>query len=500
MDRRRFLTGSVAAAVALASAKRHAYAAVLGASKSVDADINALTGDGTELTLKRAAVQELGDSLRGNLLLPGHEAYDRARLVLNPSIDKHPALIVQPRVASDIRNAVDFARESNLLVAVKCGGHSPSGKSTCDGGMMIDLSLLRGARVDAQQRIAWVSGGSWLGDMDQETMAFGLATTAGSVSHTGVGGLTLGGGFGRLARRFGLAVDNVRGVELVTAAGQLVRAYPDENPDLYWAVRGGGGNFGVVTTFEFQLHPMDQTVIAGDLVFPLEEARQVLNVYAEYSAAAPDELYADAGLFSRPDGAGGTYVGVCYSGDPKRADSVLAPLRKAGTVRADSIGPKSYLAVQKSGDISDPRARGSYLKSGFVSALTPAVVDVVVEGFEPDPERGLFAGFQHAGGAIGRIPNDATAFAHRYVSNDSLFVMDWEMGIDPTRHIEYLRRYFAAYEPHTEGFYTNDITDEETQKDVNRNYGENYERLVKVKNRYDPTNLFRLNANIVPTV
>jgi FAD/FMN-containing dehydrogenase len=500
MNRRQLLSGSIAAAVALAGLNRRAYAAILGASPSVDADINALSGDGTELTLKRAAVQELGDSLRGNLLLPGHEAYEQARQVLNPSFDKHPALIVQPRIAADVKQAVDFARESDLLLAVKCGGHSPSGKSTCDGGMMIDLSLMRGARVDPDQRIAWVSGGSWLGDMDQETMAFGLVTTAGTVSHTGVGGLTLGGGFGRLARRFGLAIDNLRGVELITADGNFVRAYPDENPDLYWGVRGGGGNFGVVTTFEFQLHPMDETVIAGDLVFPLEEARQVLNVYAEYAAAAPDELYVDAGIFSRPEGPSGTVIAVCYSGDPKLAESVLAPLRKAGTVLADSIGPQSYLAAQKSGDVKDPRARGSYLKSGFISALTPDVVDVMVDGFEPDPERGQFVGFQHAGGAIGRIPNDATAFAHRYVSNDSLFVMDWAMGIDPGRHIEYLRKYFAAYEPHTKGFYTNDVAVDETQKDVNRNYGENYKRLVELKKRYDPTNLFRLNANIDPGV
>ncbi|MCZ6876400.1 MAG: FAD-dependent oxidoreductase, partial [bacterium] len=219
MNRRHFIQSTVAAAVAAALPISRSYAAILSGSMKVDADINAVTGAGAEVTLRRAAVQELGDSLRGNLLLPGHEAYEEARRVLNASIDKHPAIIVQPKGTADVVNAVDFARESSLLVAVKCGGHSPSGKSTCDGGMMIDLSLLRSVRVDPDRRIAQVSGGSWLGDMDHDTMNFDLVTTTGTVSHTGVGGLTLGGGFGRVARRFGLAVDNVRGVELVTADG-----------------------------------------------------------------------------------------------------------------------------------------------------------------------------------------------------------------------------------------------------------------------------------------
>jgi FAD/FMN-containing dehydrogenase len=449
------------------------------------------------LTLKKSAVQELGDGLRGNLLLPGHEAYDKARRVLNPSIDKHPALIVQPVGVADVKDAVDFARESGLLVAVKCGGHSPSGKSTCDGGMMIDLSLLRSTRVDPVHKIANVSGGSWLGDMDHDTMEFGLATTAGTVSHTGVAGLTLGGGFGRLARRFGLAVDNVRGVELITADGKFVRAYPDENPDLYWAVRGGGGNFGVATNFEFQLHPVERTVVAGNIGFPLNEARQLMNFYAEYAAGAPDELYIDGGLYSIPGAFTGVGFNVCYSGDPKNADRVLAPLRKAGTVIFDSIVPMDYVAAQKAGDISDPRARGSYMKSGFVTEIKPALADALVDGFDAHPDRGTYAMFQHAGGAINRVASDATAFSHRNVKHDTLIFIDWAMGVDSTPHIQWLRDYFATIEPFTDGFYTNDVMDE-SQSKVNRNYQGNYARLARIKTQYDPTNLFRLNANIVP--
>ena len=265
----------------------------------VNADINAVTGDGAEVTLQRAAVKELGDSLRGNLVLPGHDVYEEARRVLNPTINRYPALIVQPKGLADIKDAVDFARESNLLVAVKCGGHSFSGKSTCDGGMMIDLSMFRSVRVDPKRRIANVSGGSLLGDMDHDTMRFGLVTTAGTVSHTGIGGLTLGGGFGRVARRFGLALDNVLSLDVVTADGKVLRADPHENSELYWGLRGGGGNFGIVTNFDFQLHPMDREVIGGTVVFPMSEAKSVLNFYADYAANAPDDVALDGGISAR---------------------------------------------------------------------------------------------------------------------------------------------------------------------------------------------------------
>ncbi|HEV7716509.1 MAG TPA: FAD-dependent oxidoreductase, partial [Steroidobacteraceae bacterium] len=268
LSRRRFLGTSVLAAAAAFPVAR-AWPAILSPTMSVDRDLDAVTGDGKSITLKRAEVQELGESLRGNLLLPGHAAYDPARRVWNAQMDKRPAFIVQPRGASDVRNAIQFARASNVLVAVKCGGHSPSGKSTCERGMLLDLSLLRGVQVDAAARIAHVPGGSLLGDLDHEAMSRGLVTTAGTVSHTGVGGLTLGGGFGRVARRFGLALDNVRAVEIVTGQGEILRASAQENPELYWGVRGGGGNFGVVTAFDFDLHPMQRQVIGGTIIFPL---------------------------------------------------------------------------------------------------------------------------------------------------------------------------------------------------------------------------------------
>ncbi len=496
LSRRHFVRGSLAAAVAASLPMRGGLAAVLSPSMKVDRDLDAVTGNGASVTLARAAVQELGDSLRGNLLLAGHPAYEEARRVINAQMDKHPALIVQPRGAADVKNAVDFARGSNLLVAVKCGGHSPSGKSTCDRGMMIDLSLMRGVRVDAEARVAQVAGGSLLGDMDHETMAHGLVTTAGTVSHTGGGGLTPGGGFGGVAARLGLALDNVRAVDIVTAGGEFLRASAEENAELYWGLRGGGGNFGVVTSFDFQLHPMQRQVIGGLLVFPMSQAKQVLSFYSEYEAIAPDELYCSCVIVSNPQLQGVGFQ-ACYSGPMNKADEVLRKLRSAGTPILDQLKPVDYVALQRSGDSDDPRAVGSYTKTGFVKKISPDLIDAMIAGLEPHPERSTTVGFQHCGGAISRVANDATAFPHREIHATSLLLVDWPANIDPTRHIDWLKRYWATVEPHTDGFYTNDVVDE-SQKQVDENYLGNYPRLLALKNKYDPTNLFRLNANVVP--
>jgi FAD/FMN-containing dehydrogenase len=360
MDRRFFLQSAVAAGVT--------SAIPLSVLAEVTGDVAAVTGAGAGISLEQAAVQELSDSLTGNLLMPGNAAYDVARRVLNRSIDRHPALVIQPSGAADIQNAVTFARERNLLLAVKCGGHSYSGKSTCEGGMQIDLSTYRHARVDAKSRTAYVAGGSLLGELDRESMALGLVTTAGTVSHTGVGGLTLGGGFGRLARRFGLALDNVKGLDIVTADGNFRHASAEENPDLYWALRGGGGNFGIVTSFEFDLHPMQRQIIGGEMMFPMEQAREVLKFYAEYALAAPDELYCDGFMQRTMTGEGdGVGIHVCYSGPESNAEKVLAPLRALGKPVFDSIGPMDYVAIQRSWDNTDPRNEGQYLKSGFIN-------------------------------------------------------------------------------------------------------------------------------------
>jgi len=498
LSRRRFLGTSLLAAAATLPATR-AWPAILGPAAFVDRDLEAVTTDGKSITLKRAEVQELGESLRGNLLLAGHPGYDPARRVWNAQMDRKPAFIVQPRGAADVRNAVQFARSQNLLLAVKCGGHSPSGKSTCERGMLLDLSLLRGVQVDEGARIARVAGGSLLGDLDHEAMAHGLVTTAGTVSHTGVGGLTLGGGFGRVARRFGLALDNVQGAEIVTGQGEILRVSAKDNPELYWGVRGGGGNFGVVTEFDFALHPMQRQVVGGTMMFPLKQAKNVLSFYSEYEGTAPDDLYLSCAMLSNAglSGVSGVVFVVCYSGPISGAEKILKTLRSVGTPIRDAVKPFDYVALQRSGDSDEKRAVGSYTKTGFVKKIDSKLVDAMISGLEEHPERATTVGFQHAGGAIARVAPDATSFPHRSIHATSLLTADWLATADPEPHLKWLRQFWNSIEPHTAGFYTNDVIDE-TQKQVDENYLGNYPRLVALKNKYDPMNLFRLNANVRP--
>ena len=497
MNRRHFIRSSVAAAVAAALPPSQVWASLRHTPTQVPSDIDAITGDGAQVSLKQAAVQELSDSLRGKLLLRGNAAYDEARMLLNPDFDKYPALVVQPTGSADISSAVTFARENDLLVAVKCGGHSASGTSTCDGGMQIDLSTYRYVHVDPKARTARVAGGSLLGELDHEAMAHGLVTTAGTVSHTGVGGLTLGGGFGRLARRFGLTLDNVLELDVVTPDGQLRRAAPDENPDLYWALRGGGGNFGVVTSFLFQLHPMQRKVTNAFFTFPLAEARQVMNFFAEYADGAPDEMHVGGGIGGALDKDAGVTIGIVWSGDASKVDGLVAPIMKAGTVQNMSIQETDYVALQRSGDYDDPRAFSGYMKTGFIGKMTPKLVDDIVDNFEHRPDRATRVVFQQSGGAIGRVAPDATSFAHRESKHNMLSFVSWKFGEDGSDHVKYIKSHWANLEPHTRGFYTNDLFSESAEL-INSNYRGNYPRLLKVKQQYDPTNLFRLNANIRP--
>lgn len=500
MNRRHFFKSSVAAAVAASVPTGNALSAALAALTTVEGDVAAVTGAGAAISLDKAAVTELADSLRGRLLLPGNEGYDAARSVLNFLIDKHPALIVQPTGAADVMNAVTFARENNLLLAVKCGGHSHSGKSTCDGGMQIDLSTLRSAHVDAGRREAYIGGGSLLGELDHEAMAHGLVTTAGTVSHTGVGGLTLGGGFGRLGRRFGLALDNVMAASIVTADGQLRRVSAEQEPDLYWALRGGGGNFGVVTEFEFKLHPMQRQVIGGEIVFPFDKARDVLNLFADYSMTAPDDLYLDFGMGS-PLGSSDGYcmLHACYSGPAEKAEKVLAPLRKIGGEVKDGLVPIDYVAMQRAydQDPTDPRTSASYMKSGFLKDFDGKLIDALLDNIQATPDFGASAYFQHSGGAIGRVADDATAFAHRYSTHNMMASAQWPVAGDSSQAMSFLREYWSEIGKFTDGWYTVGVDNESAQA-VNANYRGNYPRLVTIKKQYDPSNLFRLNANVKP--
>ena len=499
MNRRHFLGSTLSAAVAAAVPGTAQANALLRSLTVVSSSIVGRSGDGNEVTIEKAALKELKNALRGQLLLAGNDGYDAARRVLNPSIDKHPALIVQPSGAADVATAVTFANERGLLVAVKCGGHSFSGKSTCDGGVQIDLSMMRGARVDRENRRAYVAGGSLLGDLDHECMAQGLVTTAGTVSHTGVGGLSLGGGFGRLARKYGLTLDNIKSVDIVTADGMLRHASADENPDLFWGIRGGGGNFGIVTSFEFGLHEMNRTVIGGDIVFSIDRAKEVMRNYADYGPQAPDELSLDLIMAAPPGGKpGAILIHAVYSGDHSGADKALAPLAKFGEPLANTIDPVDYVALQRVWDNSDPRHGGDYIKSGFVSEISDAQINAIVDGFQADPNRTTTFFYGQSGGAINRVAENATAFPNRNAVAAPTIVVAWNEGAEPEPHIDYIRSYWPTVEKYTDGFYTN-TGDFETQADLNKNYRGNYKRLVELKNRYDSGNLFRLNANVRPS-
>jgi len=470
------------------------------AESPIPSELLAITGDSKSFTLKKVDITNLRKSLKGTLLLKDDNGYDVARLVRNRIIDKKPALIVQCVDEADIQKAVNFARSHNILTAVKCGGHSVSGKGTCDQGLMIDLSPFRGTRLDKANKRLFIKGGSWLGEVDAATIPHGLGTTAGTVSHTGVGGLATGGGFGRLGRKYGLTLDNIKSIQIVTADGQLRYADENENSDLFWGVRGGGGNFGIVTMFEFQLHPMNKDVVGGRITFDFKDVKQLLRFHGEHSLEASWDMYQDPVVFAPPMGYGNTvYFDVCYSGPHKDADKAFAPLRKAGKVIHDEIDIIDYCDLQKSGDDDDPRGASQYLKGGYTINISDGLIDAIVDNLEAHPERGSMAFFQQAGGKINTIASDATAFPSRYAEHNLITGSFWTVGVDTAPHMAWSRRYWKTVSPYTDGFYINDEFSE-SQKDVNLNFLGNYQRLVELKNKYDPTNLFRLNANIKPSI
>ena len=496
MKRRDFITKSSMAVSAVLFPSWRGYSA----ESQIPSELLAITGDGENLTLKKTDITNLRNSLKGTLLLQDDNGYDVARLVRNRIIDKNPALIAQCVDETDIQKAVNFAREFNLLTAVKCGGHSVSGKGTCDQGIMIDLSPFRGNRLDIENKRLFITGGSWLSELDDASIPFGLGTTAGTVSHTGVGGLATGGGFGRLGRKYGLTLDNIKSIQIVTADGQLRYADENENSDLFWGVRGGGGNFGIVTMFEFQLHPMNKDVVGGRITFDFKDVKQLLRFHGEHSLEASWDMYQDPVVFAPPMGYGNTvYFDVCYSGPHKDADKAFAPLRKAGKVIHDEIDIIDYSDLQKSGDDDDPRGASQYLKGGYTINISDGLIDAIVENLEAHPERGSMAFFQQAGGKINTIASDATAFPSRYAEHNLVTGSFWTVGVDTAPHMAWSRRYWKTVSPYTDGFYINDEFSE-SQKDVNLNFLGNYQRLVELKNKYDPTNLFRLNANIKPSI
>jgi hypothetical protein len=461
-------------------------------------DLPAKSLDGADLLLRGSSVEALAASLSGQLWLPGHANYEQARRIWNGMFDKRPALIARCTGASDVIQAVNFAREHRLLTAVRAGGHSFSGKSTCNGGIMIDLEPMTGVRVDPVARRAFLETGSRLLQLDRETQAFGLATTAGTVADTGAAGLTLGGGLGRLGRRFGLSCDNVVGADVVTAAGTLVHASESENADLLWGLRGGGGNFGVVTNLEYRLHPVDPTVLAGDVAWPIEQARDVLRYLVEFGETMPDELGLEAALVWTPEGKPLVSVEACWSADHAAGEKVLAPLRRLGKPLADTIAPMPYVALQSHDDAGLPAGRNYYAKSGFLPTLDEAGIDQILAAFHEAPTR-FIVFLSPYGGAYGRVAVEATAFPNRKEKHLVLMISEWT-DAEGDRHLADLRGSWNRIDSLTRGFYAN-LADPDTSGTVIRqNYGPNIARLSTLKAKYDPMNLFRLNANVPPKV
>ena len=492
MRRRDFCAAGAAALTGLLLPPRRARAGD-GASVPI------LGSDGKQLTLSAQDVDDLRSGLRGELLLAGDEGYDGARRLWNPAYDRKPALIARCHGAADVVRAVKFAGAHSLLTAVRGGGHSLSGQSAPDQGFMIDLAPMRAVDVEPQARRAHVEGGSLLGFLDRESQAFGLATTVGTVADTGVAGLTLGGGVGRIGRRFGLSCDNLQSVEVVTADGVWRRASSEENQDLFWALRGGGGNFGVATAFDFRLQEVNPQMYGGELDFPLAGGGKLLRSFADYLNSAPDELYVDVQLQGDPKLGKIISFDVCYSGPVADAPRVLAGLRKLGKPLKDELGPATYTKLQGSANTPGFAHFAAYIKGGLIYGLSPALIDSSVDLVQHAPNDLVAVWLQHQGGAISRVAPEATAYFGRGASHNLGVAGAWPVGSpEAEQNKEWVRNAWAKIEPLTRGNYVNIANTDDRDSRVHAAYGDNYPRLASLKKRYDPTNLFHLNANIKP--
>jgi hypothetical protein len=470
-------------------------------------ELQVATRSGGAATVKGSALERLSSTIKGRVLFPGNGDYEAARTIWNAMIDRKPAVIVQCNQASDVSEAVRFARENDLLVSIKGAGHNIAGNAVCKGGLMIDLSKMKAVSVDKVKKFATVQPGATLGDFDQEAQKFGLATPLGINSTTGVSGLTLGGGFGWLTRKYGMSCDNLVGAEVVTADGKQIQVSEKENPDLFWGIRGGGGNFGVVTSFEFKLHSVGPEITAGLIVFPLEQAKQVLTRYRSFVEDIPEEMNVWVVLRQAPPlpflpaevhGKGILALAVFYAGDPQKGGELINPLPSFGKPYGEHIGAQPYTQWQKAFDpLLTPGAR-NYWKSHNFSQLSDGAMDVLIDyaGKLPSPQCEIFLGM--LGGQASKVSPDATAYAQR----DAKFVLNvhgrWQEPSEDNKCVSWAREFFKASAPYaTGGVYVNFLTEEETDR-VAAAYGPNYSRLVQIKAKYDPQNIFRMNMNVKP--
>ncbi len=455
------------------------------------------------MTTEARSSDALRAQIVGSVLSPSDGGYEDARRVHNGLIDRRPALVARCSGTADVQAAVRFGRERGLEIAVRGGGHNVAGNAVCDGGLVIDLSAMRGVHVDPRARRARAQGGATWGDYNRETQVYGLASTGGVVSTTGVGGLTLGGGLGWLMGKHGMAVDSLVAVELVTATGEVVRASADEHPDLFWALRGGGGNFGVATWLEYELYPVGPTVTAGLVAHPFAAARDVLRFYRDFTTSLPDELTAFAGVLHAPDGSGTKLAAiiVCHAGSLEDGAAAVGPVKRFGSPIMDVIGPMPYPAVNMLFDAGFPRGALNYWKSNFLTALGDTAIDTMIERFAvtPSPMSALL--LEHFHGAATRVGPTETAFPHRTVGYNFLTVGEWLDAAASPANVAWTRDTYAAMAPHfTTGRYVNYLNADEVAEDstVSAAFGPNWKRLRDVKRRYDADNVFHLNQNIKP--
>jgi FAD/FMN-containing dehydrogenase len=444
------------------------------------------------------AFEELRTTLRGEVITPADAGYDKGRRVWNAMIDKRPAVIVRPRGTVDVITALSFAREHGLSIAIRGGAHGIAGMGTCDDGLVLDFRAMKGIRVDpAARRVRAEPGLKWV-EFDRETQAFGLATTGGTVGDTGIAGLTLGGGFGWLGGKLGMTVDNVVSADVVLATGELVRASSEENADLFWAIRGGGGNFGVITSFEYQLHPIGPMIVGGMVIHPFSAAREVLRFYSDLIRNAPDELTAAAALMTAPDGNKACAIVVAYIGPIEDGEKAVRPLKQFGAPVLDIIGPMPYVGQQAILEQAMPPDLLNYWKADFVSDVSDDLIDIAVEAYGrvPSPQSSFLLFPIH--GAASRIAPDATAYPHRSGIHTGIYSL-WN---DPTRNAEniaWVRETWDRVHPLVPGgVYVNELGEDEGDDRIRQAYMGNYQRLAQIKAKYDPTNLFCLNANIKP--
>jgi FAD/FMN-containing dehydrogenase len=455
---------------------------------------------------------ELGEALRGELLLPDSPGYDAARRIWNGAIDRRPACIARCAGVADVVAAVRFAREHDVEIAVRGGGHGVAGTAVCDDGIVIDLSAMRAVRVDPAGRTAWVQGGALWGDVDRETLAHGLATTGGIVGHTGVGGLTLGGGIGFLMRKHGLAIDNLLAAEVVTAEGSIVRASADEHPDLFWALRGGGGNFGVVTSFLFALHPLGPTVLAGPVFWAADDTIDVLRFYRDFASEIPDELGTVVKLCSVPPLPAipedlhwrpAVAVACCYAGSVEDGERALRALREFGTPLVDLLAPKPYSAFQCALDDTVLHGWHYYWKATNLAGLSHDAIGVIADHAHAAGSPRSYAAMFHFGGAVARVPHDDTAYAGREIPHNIIIHGAWlpeESGEHAAAETAWAQRFLQALQPHRgDGVYVNFLDSDDDSGRVREAYGNRiYRRLAEVKAAYDPDNVFHHNKNIQP--